>query len=235
MLNFRLNALRSQFTHRFGIVKCWSLTASGMLTWTRRPPSSTPRTRNWVFRALRSCSSTSCCPSRRSAAPGTGSLCTWRPASESGSCSVCLRATWGWFCAETRRPRSGTESAGAPGRSPGPAGSAAPRTTGCCSDWASCPASPDRDQGCSRCHCCHLRTSCCASSSWRSVSAAAPAPPRSSPDYPQGRPGSWNPLPFLSWRNVETGRKTRCPPSKPWLQNKRKSFKMRRTSEMLFY
>lgn len=185
-----------------------SLRTSEMLTLTKRPPSSTPRKRNWVFRARRSCSWTSCCPSRRSAAPDRESQCTWTPASASVSCSVCPTAAWGWFCVKTRRPRSETESVASPGRWPGLAGSAAPRTIGCCSDLPFCPAW--LDPGCSRC--CPRWIFYCASSSSRSASAVCPAPPHWSPDYPQGRPGNWSPLPFLFWRNARRERRTRCPP-----------------------
>lgn len=59
--------------------------ASGTQTLTTRPPSSTQRKRNWVSRGQRSCSSTSCCPSHRFAAPGRGNQCIGMPASKSVS------------------------------------------------------------------------------------------------------------------------------------------------------
>jgi len=82
---------------------------SGWWTWPRPPPSSTQRRRSWVFHGPGSCSWQASHPSHRSAAPGKGSRCSERPASGSGFCSACLKVTWGWFCVETQRHRSGTE------------------------------------------------------------------------------------------------------------------------------
>lgn len=50
--------------------------ASVRPTWTTLPPSSTPRRHNSASREPRNCSSSSYCPSRRSVAPGRGSLYT---------------------------------------------------------------------------------------------------------------------------------------------------------------
>lgn len=50
---------------------------SEMLTWTRRPPSSTQRRRSSAFREPHNCSLPSWSPARRSAAPGRGSRCIW--------------------------------------------------------------------------------------------------------------------------------------------------------------
>lgn len=54
--------------------------ASGRLTWTMLPPSSIRRRHNSASREPRNCSSSSYCPSRRSVAPGRGSLYTAPPA-----------------------------------------------------------------------------------------------------------------------------------------------------------
>lgn len=54
--------------------------ASGRLTWTTLPPSSIRRRHNSASREPRNCSSSSYCPSRRSVAPGRGSLYTAPPA-----------------------------------------------------------------------------------------------------------------------------------------------------------
>lgn len=178
-------------THPFGIART-SLAASGTQTSTTRPPSSTPRRRNWVSRARRSCSSTSCCPSRRSAAPDRGNQCTWRRAWASVSCWVYPRGAWGWFCAKTRKHRSATESVASPWRSPGRAGSAAPRTTECCSGSAFCSVY-SRSSGCCR----PRSTFYFVSSSFRTFSAVCPTPPRWSPGCPLGRRESLNSLPFL--------------------------------------
>lgn len=54
--------------------------ASGRPTWTTLPPSSIRRRHNSASREPRNCSSSSYCPSRRSVAPGRGSLYTVPPA-----------------------------------------------------------------------------------------------------------------------------------------------------------
>lgn len=54
--------------------------ASGRPTWTTLPPSSIRRRHNSASREPRNCSSSSYCPSRRSVAPGRGSLYTVLPA-----------------------------------------------------------------------------------------------------------------------------------------------------------
>lgn len=198
-------------TYRFG--NEWrALGASALQTLTTRPPSSTQRKHNWVSRAQRSCSSTSCCPSRRFAAPDRGSLCIWRPVLVSGSCSVYPRVEWGWFCVKTRRLRWATVSFASPWRWPGTAGSATPRRTDCCLDSFFCPVSRNPD-------CCPRSTFYCVSSSFQIFSVACPTHPHWSVGYPLGRRENLSPLPFLVKRNARIAKKKRSPLLKLWLQN----------------
>lgn len=165
--------------------------ANGTQTLTTRPPSSTPRRHNWVSRAQRNCSSTSCCPSHRSAAPDRGNQCIVKLASKSVSCWVYPREELGWFFVTTQKLRWATESFASPWRWPARAGSAAPRRTACCSDSVFCPVSRRTKD------CCPRSTFYCVSFSFQTFSVVCPTPPRWSLCYPQGRPENSNSLPSL--------------------------------------
>lgn len=68
-------------TYPFGSWACLArAVASGRPTWTTLLPSSIRRRHNSAFREPRNYSSSSYCPSRRSVAPGRGSLYTVLPA-----------------------------------------------------------------------------------------------------------------------------------------------------------
>lgn len=114
-----------------------------MQTWTRRPPSSKPRTRNSSAREQHNYSLPSWSPARHSVKPDRGNRCTWRRVWASVFCSVYRTARWGWFCATMQTLRLTTAFSVARVRSPSHAESAGLQTTeDCrCYCWTSSPFS----------------------------------------------------------------------------------------------
>ena len=101
-------------------------------------------------------------PARVGGLPGRGSRCSARPAWASGSWTVCPTVGWEWSCAEPRRPRSGSASAGARARWPARAASAGPsaKTSPCSRRSIGCGCGCCCGCGCG-CWCCCCCCCCC--------------------------------------------------------------------------